>query len=1403
MGSRFRFLWIVVLVACSVPEERFHGLPDAGAGDAPADATPEMLSWNVTTDVGLGDIVLGQSSADQTITVANNGGTDSGTLAVSYDDTTLGFAINNDACSGHALPPHMTCSFTIRFTPVAAGPATTTLHVTDGTTDLARAVTGNGLTQGLIQISAMTYDFHTLAVDAAPVKQTFTISNGGQQTIGMPSFSTTGGDASYTVDSTTCTGPLTMTDTCTVTIAFDPASVGQKAGSLKASAMPGGDAGLTLAGTGTAHVTVVLGGTGTGHVGTTSVAGIDCGTLCDNDFSSTPVTLDATAGVGSTFTGWTGDCTGTGSCTLDLVGAKTVTASFTLNKYPLVVAPAGNGTGVVKADSGAINCGTTCTDSYDYNTVVTLTATPATGTTFTGWSGDCAGTGSCSVTMSQAHNVTATFTLNKETLTVTPAGTGTGTVVADLGAISCGGTCSDSYDYGTTVTLTATAATGSTFSSWAGCTTTSGATCTVAMTAVKNVTASFALGSYTLTIAKQGTGSVASSDGNISCGATCSHAYAYNASVSLTATPGTGYHFDHWSGGPCDASTNATCTLAMPAANTTTTAIFAIDTHTVTVTINGTGSGTVASNVGGIACPGTCTGTYNYNTQVTLTATATGGATVTWAGCDSSTATTCTVTVTAARAVTATFNAGPQTLTVMAAGNGLGTVTSSPAGISCPTTCTSTFTFDQTVTLTATPQGAATFAGWSGDCTGSATTCTVTMSQARTVTATFSAGDQTLTLAQSGTGSGSFNLTPAPVTVSGNVYTYHYNATVQITAAPGSTSTFASWSGDCAGQGATCTLTMDRAHSATATFTLVTKRLQLSLTSPNGGTGNVTPSPVGTPCPAPAVRCWDYPYGTPVTLTATPDPGSSFYSWSTCAGTGTCGVTMTADTTETATFVTNYTLSVTDSGDGSGSVTGSPGGVNGTINCGSGSSTGCSADYAGVTPATSVTLTASAANGSQFTSWSGACTGTSTTCSVSMSAARSVTATFTKIYDLTATATGTGSVSVTSGIGSCGTSCTQYLSGTAVTISATPGNGYYFAGWTGDCAGQGQNCSLTMSANHTASATFSPLQQLTVTRQGSGTVTSDDGKINCGTTCQASYVPSPTVTLSATPASGSTFAGWSGGGCSGTGTCMVTMNTAQNVTAIFYYNVNIGSSGSGSASTATTGGIACSASPGYSQCVAFATGSLVTITEAPANGNFMFGGWTGACATQGATCQIQTNAPQSTIATFSPVPYPVSVSVSGSGAIVLNGVAYGNGAQPTFPYGSLVSASAAPGGGWGLTGVSGVCSTLPCSFTMTGPTSIGASYAVQYTLSVTANIKNVVTGPGINCGSTCSAVEAGTVVLNTDIGNACTNTDGPGNWTATNCTCNNGASCVFDGTSGSCTVSSTASTTVTFAYQCL
>jgi gluconolactonase len=156
-------------------------------------------------------------------------------------------------------------------------------------------------------------------------------------------------------------------------------------------------------------LTVSKSGTGSGTV---TGSGISCGDTCTATYASgTSVTLTAAPADGSTFSGWSGACTGTGTCTVAMTAARAVTAAFAAapppGYYALTVSKSGTGSGTVSGTS--IACGDTCTANYASGTVVTLTATPADGSTFSGWGGACSGTGACTVTLSETRAVTATF----------------------------------------------------------------------------------------------------------------------------------------------------------------------------------------------------------------------------------------------------------------------------------------------------------------------------------------------------------------------------------------------------------------------------------------------------------------------------------------------------------------------------------------------------------------------------------------------------------------------------------------------------------------------------------------------------------------------------------------------------------------------------------------------------------------------------------------------------------------------------------------------------------------------------------------------------------------------------------------------------------------------------------
>jgi RHS repeat-associated protein/uncharacterized repeat protein (TIGR02543 family) len=467
-----------------------------------------------------------------------------------------------------------------------------------------------------------------------------------------------------------------------------------------------------------AHNTAVLKVTqaGTGQAAVTSIpSGIDCGDTCRAEFTAqSQVTLTATAAAGSAFQRWSGACQGTTpTCTVTLKAAQNVTAIIDRLPITLNVSKTGNGSGSVTSVPAGIDCGATCSATYpqklaahqnpDLKTegerdlqrsyqhddgerhgkpavLVTLTATPATGSTFDGWTGACTGSATtCTVTMDQTQAVTARFTLIPEILTTTKSGNGSGTIASLQTGIDCGATCSAVYDWGSSLTLAATPATGSTFTGWSGACTGTDTTCTVTMDQLQAVHADFTLIKLTLTVTQtgRGTGTITSAPAGIDCGALCSSSYDWGTAVTLTAVPSADSLFNGWTGACTGTATTCTVTLDQAQAIS---ADFAPAFKTLRIATLGSGIGTITSSPAGIDCGTVCRADFAPNTVVTLTASPASGSTFGgWSGACTGTALACTVTLDQTRSVNATFSA-PAITTYQYDANGNLTQVTDPLG---------------------------------------------------------------------------------------------------------------------------------------------------------------------------------------------------------------------------------------------------------------------------------------------------------------------------------------------------------------------------------------------------------------------------------------------------------------------------------------------------------------------------------------------------------------------------------------------------------------------------------------------------------------------------------------------------------------------------------------------------
>jgi len=253
------------------------------------------------------------------------------------------------------------------------------------------------------------------------------------------------------------------------------------------------------------------------------------------------VDLTATAESGYSFVNWTGDVADANSATTTVTvdATQTVTANFTAVIYTLTMEESVNGSTLPAAGD----------HSYGENANAEIIATPATGYIFGSWTGDDIADTSLATTtilMDADKTVSATFEECFYTLTMAANDAQMGSVTPETGSQSC-----DS-----SVSITATAAEHYSFVSWtgAGVADLNAATTTVSMTEARSVTATFTAITHDLTM-------VADDNGTTTPVAGISER-AEPAVVTITATPGDGYAFSHWTGDVVNAY-RATTTVTM------------------------------------------------------------------------------------------------------------------------------------------------------------------------------------------------------------------------------------------------------------------------------------------------------------------------------------------------------------------------------------------------------------------------------------------------------------------------------------------------------------------------------------------------------------------------------------------------------------------------------------------------------------------------------------------------------------------------------------------------------------------------------------------------------------------------------------------------------------------------
>lgn len=207
-------------------------------------------------------------------------------------------------------------------------------------------------------------------------------------------------------------------------------------------------------------------------------------------------------------------------------GVHSVSVTYAEITYDLTVAVDPGGGGTTTPSAGV--------HTYAQGAVVDITASASSGYAFDYWSGACAGSGACQVTMDADRSVTAHFTDVTHDLTITVDPAGGGTTVPAAGVYT--------YAEGAVVDITAWPSSGYAFDHWSGACSDMG-TCQVTMDVDKSVTAHFREllpGEYALTVMTEGEGSVTlDPPGGV---------YTEGTDVELTAVAEPGWAFTAWSG---------------------------------------------------------------------------------------------------------------------------------------------------------------------------------------------------------------------------------------------------------------------------------------------------------------------------------------------------------------------------------------------------------------------------------------------------------------------------------------------------------------------------------------------------------------------------------------------------------------------------------------------------------------------------------------------------------------------------------------------------------------------------------------------------------------------------------------------------------------------------------------
>ena len=552
----------------------------------------------------------------------------------------------------------------------------------------------------------------------------------------------------------------------------------------------------------------------------TLVEGVDPGNASGTFNYGETCVVTATPNTGYHFVNWTENGTAVSTnanYSFTVTSDRNLVAHFSNQTESYTVSVSANPTaGGTVTGGGTFSQGQSCT----------VSATANTGYIFTNWTEN-------GTEVSTNPNYTFTVNGNRSLVANFTAETYNVSVSADPsngGTVTGGG----NYTYGQSCTVTATAATGYTFTNWTenGNVVSTNANYTFTVNGNRTLVAHFSASTYNINVSAN-----PSNGGDVTGGGT----FTYGQSCTVTATAATGYAFANWTENGNIVSTNASYTFTVNA-NRTLVANFTANTYTINVSANPSNGGNVSGG-----------GTFNYGQNCTVTATAAAGYTFTnWTenGTVVSTNASYSFTVNTNRTLVAHFTQNTYTVTVAANPTNGGTVTGG-----------GTFTYGQSCTVTATVASGFTFINWTenGSFVSSSTSYTFSVTDNCNLVAHFTENPLPMY---------TISVTPKPQeggTIRG-AGTYQEGQTCTVSATPAPGYTFVNWTEN----------EVELSTNTVYTFTVTGDRSLVANFTPMSYTINASVNPaVG----GEVIGAGTYVYGTNVILKVVPNEGYVFVNW--------------------------------------------------------------------------------------------------------------------------------------------------------------------------------------------------------------------------------------------------------------------------------------------------------------------------------------------------------------------------------------------------------------------------------------------------------------------------------------------------------------------------------------------